>query len=114
MGLEHVNILVGEDVVADMVVTLLFLSTADTFDDDRAVFATVDGELADGLLKSAAQDAHACCSITLQVQAVEGLNGVQQGNATTGDHAFFDTSTDSGERVLNTGLAIFQLDFGAC
>ena len=41
----------------------LFLSAAHTFNDHGTVSATIDGELAQWLLKSTTQDAHASCSI---------------------------------------------------
>src|SRR5450631_3278183 len=96
-----------------MLATLLFLSAANTFNDNRTVASTVCGELANGLFQGAAQDHRTRCGITRQVQVIKSLDSVQQSDATTGDHAFFDTGAGGGECILDTCLTIFQFNFGA-
>ena len=70
-GLDHVDVLVGDHVVADVGVLLLLLRSADHLDDDRAVLAGVGGDAAQRLLERAAQDVDAGLDVALGLDAVE-------------------------------------------
>ena len=50
--------------------------------------------------------------ITLELDLVEGGDGLEQGGATAGDEALLDRSAGRGERVLDAVLALLELDLG--
>src|SRR5579875_2452881 len=111
-GLEHILIAIGEDIVADMLIVLLLLRAAHAIDHHRAILTAVGGQLAQRLLQGAAQNRYTGRGIAGQMQVIQSLGRVQQGHATAGHHTLFNTGAGRGERILNAGLAILQLNFG--
>src|SRR5262249_21338983 len=79
----------------------------------RAVLAAVRRNRAERLFKRAAQNRDAGGDITLGLDVVERLNGVQQGDATARHEALFDGRAGRRKGVFDTGLAELQLDFRA-
>src|SRR6266702_4735706 len=53
-GINHINILVSHNVVANILVALLLLSTTNTFNNDGTITATINDELAQGLFEGTA------------------------------------------------------------
>ena len=70
-GLDHVDVLLGEHVVADVRVLLLLLRAADHLDHDRAILARVGGDAAQRLFQRAAQDVDAGLDVALGLDVVE-------------------------------------------
>src|SRR6266700_8061566 len=62
--LDHVLVLISEYVVAILITLMLLLSTADTLNNYRTIFTTIDDKLAQRLFKGAAQNMDTCCRIT--------------------------------------------------
>src|SRR6266699_1670563 len=112
-ALDHILVLVGEHVVAVVLVLVLFLGAAHTFGDHRAVASAVDCKLAQWLLQGAAQDSHTRRGVSFEMQAIQRFDSIQQGHATAGYHTLFDACASSGKRILNTRLTVFQFNLGA-
>src|SRR6266567_2248098 len=112
-ALDHILVLVGEHVVAIVLVLVLFLGAAHTFGDHRAVASAVDCKLAQWLLQGAAQDSHTRRGVSFEMQAIQRIDSIQQGHATAGYHTLFDACASSGKRILNTRLTVFQFNLGA-
>src|SRR6202166_3081440 len=85
----------------------------DLADDDGAVFARVDRDLAGRRGQRLAHDLDAgLLVVVLGAQALELLGGAQQGDAAARYDAFFDRRTGRMHRVINAILALLHLDFG--
>src|SRR6185295_16748508 len=85
----------------------------DLADDDGAVFACVDGDLASGPGQRLADDLDAgLLVVVLGLDALELLGGAQQGDAAARYDAFFNRRTGRMHRVVNAVLALLDFDFG--
>ena len=84
----------------------------DVLDDDLAVRAGVVGDLADGRLERAAQDAEAHRLVAHELDRVERRDGLEQGHAAAGDQALLDRCAGGRERVLDAVLLLLELDLG--
>src|SRR5690606_13602224 len=77
-----------------------------------ALEAGVDGDL---LQRGLQRDAHGVGAgrlVTLELQLLEDLGGLQQGHATTGDDALLDGRLGVAAGVLDAVLALLELDIG--
>ena len=106
-GLDQVHVLAGVDVEADA--GLLGLDLAD---DHRALQAGVLGQLAKRLLEGAAHDVGAGRLVAGQLEAVEGLDRVDQDDAATGDDALLEGGAGRLQGVLDAVLALLHLGLG--
>ena len=97
---EHVAVLAVECVVAGAEGQF-----ADGRHDDGALLAGVLGDLADGRLEGAAEDADADGRITVELDLVERRDGLQQRGAAAGHETLLDRGAGRGERVLDAVLA---------
>ena len=87
---------------------------ADHLDDDRAVLAGVGCDPAQRLLQRAAQDLDAGQDVAFSLDGVERRQCVDQGDATTGDDAFFNRGAGGAKGVLDAVLLLLQLGLGGC
>src|SRR4051812_34069935 len=105
---DQVDVLAGGRVEADALVGL-----ADLVDDDRALEAAVLGDLTQRLLERAQDDAHAGL---LVVDAggveVDGLGGLQQGDAAAGHDALLERRAGRLQGVLDAVLLLLHLRLG--
>src|SRR5467141_1129755 len=85
----------------------------DLADDDRAVLACVDRDLARGPGERLADDLDAGLLVVVRgLDALELLGGAQQGDAAARHDAFFNRRTGRMHRVVNAVLALLDFDFG--
>src|SRR5467141_2625096 len=85
----------------------------DLADDDRAVLACVDRDLARGPGERLADDLDAgLLVVVLGLDALELLGGAEQGDAAARHDAFFNRRTGRMHRVINAILALPYLDLG--
>src|ERR1700730_13396746 len=107
--LDEVAIFAGLRVKAPIVGLVL----EDLADDDGAVLACVDRDLARRPGQCLAHDLDAgLLVVVLGAQALELLGGAQQGDAAARDDAFFHGRTGRMHRVINAILALLDFDFG--
>src|SRR3954453_5125708 len=107
--LDEVAVFTGLRVEA--VVVRLVLE--DLADDDGAVLARVDRDLASRPGQRLANDLDAgLLVVVLGAQALERLGGTQQGDAAARYDAFFNSRTGRMHRVINAILALLDLHFG--
>src|SRR5882724_8879546 len=92
-SINHIDILVSHDVVANILIALLLLSTTNTFNNNGTITATINDKLAQGLFKGTTQDEYTCCSITSHIQTIQSLDCIDKGHATTRDNTLFYTGT---------------------
>ena len=81
--IDHVNILVLECVEANAVASLL-----DVFNNDRALEASIVGNLADRLFDSTANDVYADFLIAFSLDFIQCRQDVDEGRAATCDDTF--------------------------
>ncbi len=91
---------------------LLPLVDRSSLDDDRALLAGVDGDLAGRLLERAADDVDADLHVALGLDAFDGLDGAQQGDAAAGDDPLLDGRLGGVHGVLDAGLLLLHLGLG--
>src|SRR5207247_4932640 len=95
----------------EAVIVLLLLE--DLADDDGAVFACVDRDLAGRRGQRLAHDLDAgLLVVVLGLDALELLGGAEQGDAAARHDAFFNRRTGRMHRVIHAILALLHLDFG--
>src|SRR5260370_30585057 len=111
--LDHVLVLIGENIVAILITLMLFLSTAHTLNNYRTISTTIDDKLAQRLFKRAAQNIDTCCGITGKLQRIQGLYCIQESNTTTGYHTLFNARAGSGNSILYASFAVLQFHLGA-
>src|SRR3954452_13076868 len=93
------------------VVVLVLLE--DLADDDGAVLASVDRDLAGRRGQRLAHDLDAgLLVVVLGLDALQLLGGAQQGDAAARHDAFFNRRTGRMHRVINAVLALLDFDFG--
>src|SRR6201996_250258 len=106
---DHVDVFAGLAVEAVGVLVLL----QDLADDDGAVLACVDRDLAGRSRQSLAHDLDAgLLVVVLGADALERLGGTEQGDAAARDAAFLDSRAGRMHRVINAILALLHLDLG--
>src|SRR5579859_877643 len=112
-GLDHVHILTGQHVVADVLVLLFLGHAAHGLDDDGAVLPGVLGQLANGGFQRPAHDGDANgLVIAIHVDLVQGGDGVDVDNLAAGDNTLFDGGAGGRQRVFDAVLLLFQLGLG--
>ena len=85
----------------------------DLLDNDAALKAGVDGDLAQRGGERQLDDASAGGLVALELEALERVvAGLDQRDATTGDDALFDGSLRVANGVLDAVLALLELDLG--
>src|SRR5882672_4540989 len=85
----------------------------DLADDDRAVLARVDRDLARRPGERLADDLDAGLLVVVRcLDALELLGGTEQGDAAARHDAFFNRRTGRMHRVINAILALLDFDFG--
>src|SRR5882762_5514600 len=85
----------------------------DLADDDRAVLARVDRDLARRVRQRLAHDLDAgLLVVVLGAQPLELLGSTEQGDAAARHDAFFNRRTGRMHRVINAVLALLHFDFG--
>src|SRR6266436_2176530 len=85
----------------------------DLADDDGAVFAGIDGDLAGRIGQRLAHDLDAgLLVVVLGAKPLEMFRGTQQGDAAAGNDAFFHRRAGRMHRVIDAILALPHLDFG--
>src|SRR5690606_14903398 len=104
---DQVTVLTRARVVAEVALTLAHL-----LHDDRALFAGVGDDLAQGLLDGATDDAHANALLIADLEAVERGLAPEQRDAAAGDDALFDCRTGGVQRVLDASLLLLPLGLG--
>src|SRR5215213_230459 len=109
---EHIDIGVGDHVVADVGVTLLLLSLTHHLDHNRPVLAGVSGNAAHWLFQGAAEDVDAGLDITLGLDRVQRREGIDQSDAATGDDAFLNSGASRAQGVLDAVLLLLELSLG--
>src|SRR6185312_4448956 len=106
---DEVDVLAGLAVEAVGVLVLL----QDLADDDGAVLARVDRDLASGRGERLAHDLDAgLLIVVLGADALELLGSTEQGDAAARNDAFLDRRAGRMHRVINAILAFPYLDFG--
>src|SRR6185437_10648972 len=106
---DEVAIFAGLTVEAVAVLILL----QDLADDDGAVLASVDRDLAGRIGQCLAHDLDACLLVVvLGAQPLEMLGSAQQRNAAARQDAFLDRRAGRMHRVINAVLALPHLDLG--
>src|SRR5260221_810056 len=106
---DQVDVFAGLGIEAVGVLVLL----EDLADDDRAVFSGIDGDLAGRIGQRLAHDLDAgLLVVVLGAQSLEVLGGSQQRDAAARHNAFFHRRTGRMHRVINTILALPDLDLG--
>src|SRR5690606_2789370 len=106
--LDHVAVLTGSGVVAEVV-----LAFADLGDDHVGGFARVHDDLAQRLFDRTAQDADADVLVFVgALQGLESLEGADQRDATARHDAFLDGRTRGVQGVFDTRLLFLHFDFG--
>src|SRR5690606_7121256 len=88
------------------------LAVLDLVDDDAALETAVGDDLAQGLLDRAADDLHAEGLLIADLEAVERLQGADEGHAAAGDDALLDGRAGRVERILHAGLLLLHLGLG--
>src|SRR5690606_10453402 len=112
-GLDHVNVLAADHVIADIRVALFLRLAANAVDDDRAVTARVRPDLAHRSHERLTPDGHAGPLIpVMHHELVHRLHGVDQSHTSTPHDAFLDSGAGRAERVLDTMLLFLQLNLG--
>ena len=106
---EQVAVFTGGGVVTEVALALAHL-----VEDDRAFFARVLHDLAEGLLDRAADDRDAELLLVAHLELVEGLLRADERDAAAGDDAFFDRRAGRVERVFDAGLLLLHLGLGGC
>src|SRR5215469_2327069 len=85
----------------------------DLTDDDRAILAGIDGDLARRSRQRLAHDVDAMLLVfVLRAHALERLGGAQERNSAAGQDALFDGRAGRMHRVVDAILALLHLDFG--
>src|SRR5712692_6766015 len=106
---DQVDVFAGLRVEAVGVLVLL----EDLADDDRAVLARVDRDLARRPGERLADDLDAGLLVVVRgLDALELLGGTEQGDAAARHDAFFNRRTGRMHRVINAILALLDFDFG--
>ena len=115
---DHVGIFAGEDVETNVRVLLLSSRAADGIDNHGAVFASVGGQLADGGFQRLLDDVDADLDFLVFIFSV-GLGelvkfggGIDEGDLTAGDDAFFHCRAGCGEGVFHAVLLFLHFSFG--
>src|SRR4029079_4397570 len=106
-GLDQVLVLAGGRVQAHARLEVLHLG-----DGDLALHAGVLGDPAQRLGRGLAHDARADLLVTLEVEAVDDLDGLDTGAAATGDDALLDGRAGRRDGVLDAVLLLLELDLG--
>ena len=106
--LDHVAIFIGLRVVAERARSIVH----DLADHDRALDASVLGDLADRRLQRLADDVDAGLLILIVALDRDRLGGLQQHHAAARDDAFLDRGAGGIERVVDAVLALLDLDLG--
>ena len=106
-GGHEVLVLTGEGVEA-----LARLHVADLLDDDGALEARVRRDPEQRRLHGLADDVGTRGLVTVELELVEALDGLEQGGATTGDDALLDGRTRRGQGVLDAVLDLLELGLG--
>ena len=106
--LDHVAVLAGRRVVAE-----LALALADPVQHDRGVFTGVGDDLTQRLLDRAGQDLDARGLVLVGPrELLDGLERTHQRHAAARNHAFFDRRTGRVQSVLDARLLLLHLDLG--
>src|ERR1700737_1640170 len=106
---DQVDVFAGLRVEAVGVLVLL----EDLADDDGAIFARVDRDLARRPGERLADDLDAGLLVVVRgLDALQLLGGAQQGDAAARHDAFFNRRTGRMHRVINAILALLHFDFG--
>src|ERR1700722_10840105 len=106
---DQVAVFAGLAVEAEGILILF----EDLADDHRAIFASVDGDLASRPGESLAHDLDAgLLVVVLGADALELLGSTQQGDAAARNDAFFHSRTGRMHRVIHAILALLHLDLG--
>src|SRR5205814_2082347 len=106
---DQVDVFAGLRVEAVGILILL----EDLADDDGAVFASIDGDLAGWIRQRLADDFDAgLLVVVLGAKSLEMLGGAEQGDAAARHDAFFNRCTGRMHRVIHAILALPDLDFG--
>src|ERR1700751_854795 len=83
-------------------------------DDDRAILAGIDGDLARRSRERLAHDLDAMLLVfVLRTHALERLGGAQERHAAAGQDALFDCRAGRMHRVVDAILALLHLDLGS-
>src|SRR4051812_47509208 len=107
-GLDQVHVLAGGGVEAPAGVRV-----ADLLRDDATLEAGVDRDLLQRGLERDAHDVGTGRLVTLEVELVErDGRGLRESDATTGDDALLDGGLGVADGVLDTVLALLELDLG--
>src|SRR6478735_5566377 len=106
-GSDEVFVLAGRGVETEVAGSFF-----DLLHDDRAFFASVGDDLAEGLFHRAADDLHAGFLLGFDLEAVERLLGADESDAAAGDDAFLDRRAGGVESVFDARLLLFHLDLG--
>src|SRR5690606_25804624 len=78
----------------------------------RAFSAGIVGNGADRSLESAAHDGDTGVLVVIGALDLDGVRSAEQGNATTGNDAFFNGSAGCVQRVVDAVMALLVFHFG--
>ena len=100
-GGDEVAVLAGLSVVAERPLTLF-----DLLDDDRAFFARVGDDLAEGFLDGATDDVNTEALLSLDLELVERLLRADESDAATGDDAARVACSASSTRAFFSFISV--------
>ena len=103
MGLDQVHVLISRGIEA--IRTLVVL---DFVDNDRAFLAGVGSDLAQRLFEGTLDDVDAERLLTLDIGLGNRFDGTNQGDAATGNDAFFHGRAGCMQRILDAGFQSYD------
>ena len=111
-SLQHVDIVVGQHIVAGGQLGLVQVQHPHLLDHHAAFQTGIASDHAHGLFQRAAQNAHARARIAFQGDLVQGRHGIDQRHTTARDDALFHSRTGGAQGVLDAVLLFLQLGLG--
>ena len=106
-GLDEVFVLAGADVV-----TLVAFALLDFLHDNGAFHAGVSRQGAQRLFNGALDNVHADLLVAAQLQGFQGGQAAQQGDAASGNNAFFHGRAGGVEGVFHAGFLFLHFRLG--